>query len=225
MPLGRNVLLVSFSGIDGAGKRTQVERLCTHLRDLGLSVSLFVFWEDVAVLSALRERVSHAVFKGELGIGTPSRPVRRRDKDVQSWYAAALRLVLYGLDAVHLRFVVNKARRKGEHVVIFDRYIYDELANLCGDGWFMRAYIRILLALVPAPDLAFLVDAEPALALERKPEYPLDFLERNRRSYLAMSRRVQEMIVLGPHSAAEVSRAVLRTVDASIACDSLAALS
>src|SRR5262249_46429181 len=40
-------LLVSFSGIDGAGKTTQIERLTACFRRAGLRVSLVAYWENV----------------------------------------------------------------------------------------------------------------------------------------------------------------------------------
>jgi thymidylate kinase len=50
----RRCKLVSFSGIDGAGKGTQIERLCTQLKAAGLRVLLITFWDDVATLTLMR---------------------------------------------------------------------------------------------------------------------------------------------------------------------------
>ena len=64
------------------------------------------------------------------GSALPDRPVNRRDKNVRKWYLSLARHGLYLLDALHLVIVVNRARRSGADVIIMDRYIYDELANL-----------------------------------------------------------------------------------------------
>jgi hypothetical protein len=48
----------------------------------------------------------------------------------------------------------------------------------------VRVYARLLCKLVPRPDIAYLLDADPEAAFIRKPEYPLEFLKQYRRSYL-----------------------------------------
>lgn len=202
------VRIVSFSGIDGAGKTTQIEALTHWLLAAGLRVELLTFWDNVAVLSHFRESLSHKAFKGDQGIGSPQKPLNRRDKNVTSPPVTAIRFFLYFLDAVNVWRKVLQARQTEADVVIFDRYIYDELANLPLKRWWTRAYIRFLLRLVPAPDVAYIIDADPVTARSRKPEYPLDFLHRNREAYLAMSRFADTIIVIEPLSVAAMEMKV-----------------
>jgi len=83
--------------------------------------------------------------------------------------------------------VARTRKRPDADVVIFDRYLYDQFANLNVHNPAARTYISLLLKLIPHPDIAYLLDADPVLARVRKPEYPLDFLRSNRASYLAIS--------------------------------------
>jgi thymidylate kinase len=200
MPSRCTVKIVSFSGIDGAGKSTQIDALETWLAQAGLRVKLLTFWDDVVVLSRFREVMSHAAFKGDQGIGSPEKPLQRRDKNVTAWPVRAIRFGLYLLDAIHLGRVTSEARKTGADVVIFDRYIYDELANLTLMGWPTRTFIRLVLKLVPKPDVAYLIDADPVTAFARKPEYPLEFLRSNREAYLALSRLTGQITVIEPGS-------------------------
>jgi len=212
----RRPSLVSFSGIDGSGKTTQIDAVLAWLRDAGLRVLLLRFWDDIAVLGHLRETMSHALFKSEKGVGSPDRPVQRRDKNVRAWYMTAARLFLYSLDAARLAFVVATASRTDADVVVFDRYLYDELANLDLGNSVERAYARLLLRLVPRPDIAFLLDADPVQARARKPEYPLDFLYSNRASYLALAALADFMTVIAPLAAEHVTQVVLQEVSTAL---------
>jgi len=209
-------LLVSFSGIDGAGKSTQISNLCNRLDHNRVSFRLVVFWDEVATLTRLREWSSHTLFKGDRGAGTPDRPISRRDKNVQSWYMTALRYFLYFLDAVSLRWMVTKARQSGAQVIIFDRYLYDEVANLSPDDRATRTFLRLLLKIAPRPDIAFLLDADPAEAYQRKPEYPIEFLQYNRASFLATS-DVTAMTVIPPLPATKAAEKVLESVSRNLA--------
>ena len=107
------------------------------------------------------------------------------DKNIKTWYLTIARFLIYFLDALSLRRVVTQAQKSDADVVIFDRYIYDELANLSLKNPLTRAYARLLLTLAPQPDVAYLLDADPVAARERKPEYPIEFLHANRAAYLA----------------------------------------
>ncbi len=212
----RRPRLVSFSGIDGSGKSTQIEALRDRLNEMGLRVVLVTFWDDVARLKGIREVSGHTLFKGEKGVGSPTRPINRRDKNVRSWYMTAVRFGLYFVDALSLRTVVNRALRADAEVVIFDRYHYDELANLGQTSpgltsTITRAYTRLLLRLVPRPDISFLLDADPIQARARKPEYPIDFLHSNRASYLALG-EMAGMSIIAPQPVDDVKQDVLQQV-------------
>jgi hypothetical protein len=54
----------------------------------------------------------------------------------------------------------------------------------------VRLYVRLLLMFIPKPDLALLLDADPESAASRKPEYPLEFVRRNREAYVRLARLV-----------------------------------
>jgi len=211
----RGPTLVSFSGIDGAGKSTQIESLQTRLTEAGFRVLLVTFWDDVARLTRIREVSGHTLFQGDKGIGTPDRPVNRQDKNVQSWYMTPVRFCLYFIDAISLRRVRAKTMRADADVVIFDRYVYDELANLSVRSPITRLYIRLLLALAPHPDIGYLLDADPVQARARKPEYPLDFLHSSRASYLTLS-DLAGMTVIPPQPVQDVAQQILQQVMESL---------
>ena len=199
--------LLSFSGIDGAGKSTQIDALLRCMEDRGHRFKLYTFWDDVVAFSKYREHLALRVFKGEKGVGSPDRPIARRDKNVTSWYMVLLRLFLYILDALRLSALVCRQPAKDFEFVIFDRYIYDELANLPLQHWPVRLYVRLLLRIVPRPDLAFLLDADPENAVLRKPEYPLEFVHRNRNAYLEIA-NIAGITVLAPSSISETTEAI-----------------
>jgi len=201
-------LLVSFSGLDGAGKSTQIANLQASIERRGLRTRLLAFWDNVVVLSRYREGFVHKVYGSERGVGAPGQPVNRQDKNVRRWYLTIMRHGLYLLDAVHLTMVVGRARRSGADVIIMDRYIYDELANLPLTNFATRLFVRVVSALVPRPDVAYLLDVEPAQAVQRKPEYPISFLYVSRRSYHQLARMVGHMTVIPPLEIADAMREV-----------------
>src|SRR6185437_6552876 len=206
----RQLRFVSFSGMDGAGKSTQIHNLRTRLTDAGLRVSLVTFWDDVARLTQLREVSGHKLFKGDKGVGSPDAPINRRDKNVRSWPMTAVRYFLYFVDAVSLRLVVKRALRSDADFIIFDRYAYDEFANLNLSNPIARAYVRMVMWLVPKPHVSYLLDADPVQARARKPEYPLEFLFFCRGSYMTLSSLVGGMAIIQPMPVQEVEREVLR---------------
>jgi thymidylate kinase len=206
----RRKIFVSFSGVDGAGKSTQIAALRTWLEAQGLRVSILTFWDNIAALTGLREGAGHRIFKGEKGVGSPEAPVNRRDKNVQSWPMTCVRFGLYALDAVSTRINVKKMLRSDADFIIFDRYVYDLFANLKLGNGFVRAYVKVLMKIVPRPDISYVLDADPQAARARKPEYPLDFICMNRCAYLDLAQMLGGITVISPGPLKEMQAEVLR---------------
>lgn len=204
-------LVVSFCGLDGSGKSTQIAALQKVVEGRGLPTRIITFWDDVVVGARYREGFVHKVYGSERGIGTPERPVERRDKNVRVGYLTLARHLLYLADAVHLRIVLYRVRQSGARVIIVDRYLYDELANLPLENRFSAIYARILARIAPRPQLAFLLDTDPGLARARKPEYPLDFMRQSRRSYFRLAQLLGDMTIVPALALDDTKRVVLNS--------------
>lgn len=200
---------VSFSGVDGAGKTTQIDNLCAFLTEQGVRYQVYRFWDDIARLTNVREGTGHRVFKGEKGIGSPDRPINRRDKNVRGFPMTCIRMFLYFVDAVSTRNLYKRAMRGDAEFVIFDRYTYDELANLNLKNAFVRAYARFITRLVPRPDVSFLLDADPEAARARKPEYPVDFIRQNRQAYFDLDRVIGGLTIVPPMAIEDAKKTVV----------------
>jgi thymidylate kinase len=210
----RRPLLISFSGLDGSGKSTQIENLRMALNGAGLNTRLLAFWDNVVVGVKYREGFVHKVYKSEKGIGAPGKPVNRRDKNMRGKHLTLARHFLYLMDAIHLRHVVARERRKaGLDVLILDRYIYDELSNLNLQNGLSRGFIKMIQRIVPKPDVAFLLDADPVAAYARKPEYPVEFMKKCRRAYFDLASLLGNMIVIPVMALPEARNAVLKAAE------------
>ena len=201
-------ILISFSGIDGAGKSTQIEKLRSYLVEAGVAVRELTFWDNVVMFPGLRSGFSRVVLQSDGSVGTPDRPANRNDKNAQSLPLLLGRAVLYIFDVMNLRNIVAKATSQDGGVVIFDRYIYDQLAAMPMDSWLARSYARLLLKLSPRPDISYVLDAVPEEARARKPEYPVDFMHRQRKSYMRL-RQIAGLQIIPAGGPEEVHAAIL----------------
>ncbi|MGE5321518.1 MAG: dTMP kinase [Actinomycetota bacterium] len=211
-------LLISFSGVDGSGKSTQIENLRSALHAAGMTTSLLAFWDNVVVGVKYREGFVHKVYKSERGIGEPGKPVNRRDKNMRGWHLTLARHFLYLLDALNLRRIVARAKRNSRtDVIILDRYIFDELSNLNLENPLSRAFIKFVQSLAPPPDIAYLLDADPVAAYARKPEYPVEFMEKCRRAYFELAELLGTITVIPALGIEDARLAVLKDAEHKMA--------
>jgi thymidylate kinase len=195
--IAARAFLITFSGIDGAGKTTQIEYLASHLRKRGLRVLRLGFWDHIAVWPGLRAGVGHrALDLCHTKRTDESAFAPKNHKLIRKWYLTGARLALYLLDVVRLRHLLARRFAGDVDVIIFDRYIYDQMANIYSRSFAARFYRRILVKVTPAPDLAFILDASPAVAFQRKPEYPVEFMHQNRRNFLSLQEVVPQLITI-----------------------------
>jgi thymidylate kinase len=211
-------MLISFSGVDGSGKSTQIDNLRSALQAAGFTTSLLAFWDNVVVGVKYREGFVHKVYKSERGIGAPGKPVNRRDKNMRGWHLTLARHFLYLMDALNLRRVVAREKSKsGVDVVILDRYIFDELSNLNLANPLSRRFVKFVQGLVPSPDIAYLLDADPDAAYARKPEYPVEFMKKCRRAYFDLAALLGNMTVIPALTLPEAKATVLKAAERQLA--------
>jgi thymidylate kinase len=201
-------MLISFSGIDGAGKSTQIQKFREYLSASGTAVTELTFWDNVAVIPQVRAGFSRRVLQSDGNIGTPEHPANRHDKNTQNVLLLAGRSILHLFDVINLCRIVRKAKLEKAGVVVFDRYIYDQLAALPMQSMWARTLARILLRVAPKPDLSYVLDADPEVARARKPEYPLEFMRKYRSSYLEL-RRLANLKLISPGSVDDVHQAIV----------------
>jgi hypothetical protein len=70
--------------------------------------------------------------------------------------------------------------------------------------------VRFVMWLVPRPHVSYVLDADPVQARARKPEYPVEFLQFSRASYLKLNELIGGITVISPAPVEEVAREVLR---------------
>src|SRR5437899_9939452 len=162
-------MLITFSGLDGAGKSTLVRWLQQTLERENRRVVVFHMNDHVGVYAYLR------LLRNQLG-GAPPRNgggALHRVRNALLW-GKLLRRAIYPLDLLLFlayRLYHEYIRRR---VVIMDRYFYDTLVDVAdGRHW---AVLRLLQWLTPTPDLAVLLDVGPEESYARKRDYPVEYL-------------------------------------------------
>ena len=65
----------------------------------------------------------------------------RNNKHIRKWYLTAARAGFYMLDIVRLHRLLASHEINNYDVVIFDRYIYDQIANIYSRSW-LRSHLR-----------------------------------------------------------------------------------
>jgi thymidylate kinase len=186
-------VLITFSGLDGAGKSTLIDWLRARLEARGYPVVVFHMNDHIGLYAYLRKArnaVLHApaptqsaeptgAAAGTGGPGGRLKPVLRRVRYAVVWNKP-LRRWIYLLDLVVFqcyRLVVEHLRGQ---VLIMDRYFYDTLVDV-SDGRRWR-WVRLLERMTPTPAVPVFLDIGPEESYRRKGEYSVEYL---RRRYLA----------------------------------------
>jgi thymidylate kinase len=197
-------VLITFSGLDGAGKSTLIDYLQGALEAERRPVVVLHLNDQVgvyALLRSLRDRV-----RGQRGDQlAPGAPDPRSQK-LQRPPAGGLRGALGGLRAALLwnkplrrllypfdllvflcyRAYLEKVRGR---VLIMDRYFYDTLVDVANgrDG----PWTRLLERITPMPTVPVFLDISPEESFRRKGEFSIEYLRRRSDAYRHVFARVR----------------------------------
>jgi thymidylate kinase len=218
-------MLITFSGLDGAGKSTLIGALQETLRSRRHSTVVFHMNDHVGLYASIR-LIRDRLFGGPPKFNRSPAVVRaseeadrvRRLPPITRAYRAVrnavvwnrtLRRLLYPLDL--LVFLCHRLyhERVRHRVMIMDRYFYDTLIDLA-DGH--SAWGRLLERVTPTPDVAVLLEVPPERAFARKQEWSVELLARRWRAYQQLFPRVSSSVVIANQDLGSAKAALEKVV-------------
>jgi thymidylate kinase len=222
-------MLITFSGLDGAGKSTLIAHLKTVLEARDRQVAVLHMNDDVGLYAyarALRDcllglvRVRRPVPVPAGGgsnvppeaAGAAGRRLRGALRGVRNGilWNKPIRRFIYLLDLVlflFYRLYVEKIRKR---VFIMDRYFYDTLVDVSTGK--KSLWVRLLSLITPKPSLAIFLDITPEESYARKGEYTVEYLRMRWVGYHGVFAWVRDALVLPNDDLAATLGAVERAV-------------
>ncbi|MDP4119593.1 MAG: dTMP kinase [Bacillota bacterium] len=140
-------MLITFCGLDGCGKTTQISKLKEHFENLGIT-------------SVLTKQPTDSVRNSEI-----FRTFMDCENNEEYEYRA-LSLLAASDRVQHSNKVILPILKDGQ-VVISDRYFYSCLANLRARGYTNDQWIYEIAKSIPKPDIAFFLDVPVDVAINR----------------------------------------------------------
>lgn len=188
-------LFISFEGVDGVGKTTQVERLRQYLESRGRTVVVTREPGGTPLGVALRKLLLHNVSSGNVSddASSDSGTANNPPADI----APRAEALIFAADrAQHVAELIRPALDRGD-VVITDRYLDSSLAYQAGGRELTPAEIRNLSLWATnglLPVRTYLLDMDPSVShtrlqheADRMESAGDDFQNRTRRAFLDLA--------------------------------------
>ena len=202
-------MLISFSGLDGAGKSTLIGWLREELERQDRPVAVFHMTDDIglyAYIRAMRDGALRLVGRARpgdrsadpsgAGDKAPRRGLARIARRVRNGvlWNRPIRRLIYPFDLlVFLAYRLYYERLRGQ-VLIMDRYFYDSLVDVAdGRHW---GWLRRLEAITCTPTVPVLLDITPEESWTRKGEHSPAYLRHRWAAYREVFRWIPSSVVL-----------------------------
>ena len=191
--LSRERIVVCFSGIDGTGKTTHATKLVKRFKDMGVPCQY--------ARCIFEPKVSYPF----MALVYLIKGYRRKD-----YYKSRILRKIWNyiiiLDFLYIYFTKVKIPLLIGKSVICDRYVYDWIAALKYDGLYNERASKILLKIIPKPDLVFILDIPEEVSNVRKDDTKdavnikdsdsaMDYLSVHRRSFLEIAQSLNIPVI------------------------------
>jgi thymidylate kinase len=203
-------MIVSFSGLDGAGKSTHIDWLITELQGMGIDIkhieiyNISIFSIMGRLLNLLSPKKAQNLVNEQFG----STGIATRTKRV---LALIRRLSLY-LDICLFNTVIQRIAVRGNRWVVCDRYYYDAVAQLFYLGMCTREFYEKALRRITDPDVPILILVDPEVAYSRKPEYDYSYFRTKDSIYREMAKRHKELQVVESRGRTETQTRIMEII-------------
>jgi len=209
------MMLITFSGLDGAGKSTLIASLKAALEERKRPVTVLHMHRDIGLYAwvwFIRDTIKGSIDgRSKEGRRNETEQAEKHAGEQGRVVAAVLRVrrsilwhpsvrgCVYLVDLLLFLFYRLYIEQVKNRIFITDRYFYDRLADLSNggsSGYPLAGGVRLLERLIPTPDIAIFVDVTPEEAYARKEEHSLPYLNCRQRTYQKLFARIEGAVIL-----------------------------
>jgi thymidylate kinase len=193
--------VITFSGLDGAGKSTVINALKEKLEQDGLSVKVFTMYHDLSLYAHVRLfRDGIRNFFGKV-VELPKEAKTNPNFDLYSdslVYKAIrfkpLKAMVLPVDTL-LTYLFLLINTKNIDIVLIDRTSYDFILDVIPTKY-KKMHISIALFFSFKPSLSVFVDTPAQISFDRKGEYTVKYLDWRNAAYVQLFSVLDNQIVI-----------------------------
>jgi thymidylate kinase len=209
-------MLITFSGVVGAGKSTAAKYTLDILGRSGLRAKYLRFQSLSSFKGRRRMCGRHRAKPGApIAPGVNQAPIRgygyrRRRLSLSCALGHMARAII---------FRIFRLRSDSQTCLIVNRYFYDNLAHYRLTTRMERIYISLLRLVIPAPDLPLVLVASVEATAERRPNYSPAYLGELRAGYENLRQYFPELIVISSDRRIGMEENLARALCTKLALD------
>ena len=212
-------LLVSFSGIDGAGKTT-LSKLVLKELNIGKIKFKYVYGRLNPLISKPLIIIGRRILMRKKDVKKDYKVYSSAKKNFLKNHSTLSKIYYFVLLFDYLLQLLIKVRLRMifDRNLICDRYVYDTIiTDLAVDFGLNEEQIlelsRKFFKIVPKPTIAFLIDLPETIAFQRKSDTPsMNYLKERREIYLRIAKKEGMVILNGCEDIHKIKRKVVEMV-------------
>lgn len=181
-------MIISFSGLDGSGKTTQIQLLADTFKEKEIPYSIVqtgriaIFQHFKKILAFFNPKKVTQIETLQFDLGENKSPVKK--------VLAVFRQMTTFLDILIFFLIYHIPSKFRKTVLLCDRHLSDSVSQLYYLEMCSRPVYLFLLKLIPQPDVSFYLKASYKTAYQRKPEYPKSYFIKKGRLYSFAAKRL-----------------------------------